>query len=690
MSVQEEVAVLESLLLKAFEQNPDYEMALSFASSFYCIWNAQVVKKALLSLVSTRKHEFHQNPTLQLSLENTLHAWIHLYGISHQTKLNQPQLPPKEQVTLGFLANCVLTSSECLEAFQANKLKLLLLRNCKLLATKANYAGFLIPIGIKSVATSSVSPLATVSVPAQEVAQALCKISESILRNISFKEFAGCKWMKANGAQVAPSIMKAIGFYNYISALVATDIVLPQTDVLRAMNIARIIEIASWAKKLHNYDVVSAIIAGLNSCPSTRLKNSWRALPKKNMGEFDELEEFVTPISNYSAYRAHSASLITAGIIFVPILSVILRDVAGVDASNPNINEDTNLPNFHKVLMMGKALHPLLRLQASPQTDRVEFKSRDRTSRDRTRSKTGVAFPISQILGMLSHSAPIEENTLLGLSYVREPPANQALLDDYTANPCLYDSNVPDNVEQTTQQEALSDKLLTKQDIENTSTITRILTIRGTSCKDPATWNRFEIFCKIEAWGIPADLVLNLVNTVIPNGQALLQDNLDLRGAIPVIGYRKSIQRNIAIVKQQQSQLLNFGQYSSVVKFDDVVPASLGVQNWVVDDVVEWLNSIPELAQYSTLFAQNSICGQKLMSLSQSDLQTLGVQILGHRKSILRKIAELGNQSPALSRSNQTNQVPLQRSAAVHDGSRRSSLHPIRDSNSGSNKTATF
>src|SRR5262249_57506867 len=63
--------------------------------------------------------------------------------------------------------------------------------------------------------------------------------------------------------------------------------------------------------------------------------------------------------------------------------------------------------------------------------------------------------------------------------------------------------------------------------------------------------------------------------------------------------------------------------------------------------IAEWLASIG-LSEYAQRFADNGIDLSVIRDLTEQDLKDLGVA-LGHRRKILRAIAELGGVAPAAS-----------------------------------------
>ncbi len=59
------------------------------------------------------------------------------------------------------------------------------------------------------------------------------------------------------------------------------------------------------------------------------------------------------------------------------------------------------------------------------------------------------------------------------------------------------------------------------------------------------------------------------------------------------------------------------------------------------DDIEMWLHSIG-FPEYVTLFRENDLDVTLLPELTNDDLKELGITSLGHRKQLLKAIAELG------------------------------------------------
>lgn len=85
---------------------------------------------------------------------------------------------------------------------------------------------------------------------------------------------------------------------------------------------------------------------------------------------------------------------------------------------------------------------------------------------------------------------------------------------------------------------------------------------------------------------------------------------------------------------------------------------------WSITEVAGWLESI-ELGELSAQFMENSIGGSELLDLSQDDMKMLGVNKLGHRKKLIRKIGILrGDTTMTDSSSQQISTSSIANSAA--------------------------
>lgn len=64
------------------------------------------------------------------------------------------------------------------------------------------------------------------------------------------------------------------------------------------------------------------------------------------------------------------------------------------------------------------------------------------------------------------------------------------------------------------------------------------------------------------------------------------------------------------------------------------------VTDWSVDKVCDWLTEIG-LEAYCQTFRDNEIVGEHLVDLSRDDIKDLGINKIGHIKTLLQKLQEL-------------------------------------------------
>jgi hypothetical protein len=85
-----------------------------------------------------------------------------------------------------------------------------------------------------------------------------------------------------------------------------------------------------------------------------------------------------------------------------------------------------------------------------------------------------------------------------------------------------------------------------------------------------------------------------------------------------------------------------------------------------MEDVTTWLKTLG-LERYAACFAENDISFAILSDLSDQDLKEIGVSSLGHRRQLLRAIAERSQASAALSHTPSGTWTGRKITASAHD-----------------------
>lgn len=89
---------------------------------------------------------------------------------------------------------------------------------------------------------------------------------------------------------------------------VATEIVLCSDLNTRVLCVKKFISIAKHCLILNNFNTAFEICSGLNLACISRLKQTWKNVPKKDFYTFEKLTQLFVPLMNYRTYRDTLAS----------------------------------------------------------------------------------------------------------------------------------------------------------------------------------------------------------------------------------------------------------------------------------------------------------------------------------------------------------------------------------------------
>lgn len=103
---------------------------------------------------------------------------------------------------------------------------------------------------------------------------------------------------KTNKELLAPNLVLFIQWFNHVASSFASEVVKQLKLKKRVSTLKRIIYIAHFCLKNQNYNTCFEIVAGLNSTAIQRLKQTWKALPKKYLDVWDIVNNVVSNESN--------------------------------------------------------------------------------------------------------------------------------------------------------------------------------------------------------------------------------------------------------------------------------------------------------------------------------------------------------------------------------------------------------
>jgi hypothetical protein len=101
---------------------------------------------------------------------------------------------------------------------------------------------------------------------------------------------------------------------------------------------------------------------------------------------------------------------------------------------------------------------------------------------------------------------------------------------------------------------------------------------------------------------------------------------------------KTKIKKSTAIVNNYSIDKCIFVYFSHSEAIDESIP----INQWSVDQVCKWLVEIG-LGIYCQTFQENEIIGEHLLDLSRDDLKDLGINKVGHLKTLQQKLEQERN-----------------------------------------------
>ncbi|TPX59857.1 hypothetical protein SpCBS45565_g07656 [Spizellomyces sp. 'palustris'] len=211
------------------------------------------------------------------------------------------------------------------------------------------------------------------------IAQQLTLLEHTQFKRIRPSEFFFQSWNDRHlKDQASPNLSILIGWFNRVAYGVATEVVLGPKIKSRVTTLKRFIYIAQVCFRWNNYNTLFEIVAGLNLGPVTRLKKTWKALPKKYWDVWNQLNQIV---SNEGSYRTYRTSLRTttqksSTCPILPYLGVNLSDLTFAEDGNPTLIQSANpqppVINFTKFRLVSSLVQSVSQLQRGEYTFPVD------------------------------------------------------------------------------------------------------------------------------------------------------------------------------------------------------------------------------------------------------------------------------------------------------------------------------
>ncbi|XP_031563120.1 uncharacterized protein LOC116298721 [Actinia tenebrosa] len=189
-------------------------------------------------------------------------------------------------------------------------------------------------------------PRGLVDIDATTFAKEITLIDKELFVRILWHELESCGWMTKDKYVRSPNVMEIVEFFNRIALLVATEILSEETPQARARVISKVIQIADKCRLLGNFNSLKALMAGLQSTPLYRMKETWKEVPSKRKKKFRYLSLLMGESDNFALYRKEMESLLANGPC-LPFLGDFLTQIAQTQAfmSVKRKKQKTTKPN---------------------------------------------------------------------------------------------------------------------------------------------------------------------------------------------------------------------------------------------------------------------------------------------------------------------------------------------------------
>jgi len=230
----------------------------------------------------------------------------------------------------------------------------------------------------------------------KEIAEQLTLIEFEMFSKISQREFVAFSWSKQNKEQTSPHLSKMIARFNRFAKWVSFSIVNEEKLTDRVKVFSKFIEIGEWCHKLHNYNTLMAIIAGLTHTAVHRLKDTKANLPTQHVQTLESLTTLMSSTKSYQAYRQDQRACSAPSL---PYIGVNLTDLTFMEEGNPD-RVGTSSINFRKFKVIQEVIATITALQNTPYEITPEE-------------------PLFHFLQ--SVASPLDEEGLYNLSLEREP-----------------------------------------------------------------------------------------------------------------------------------------------------------------------------------------------------------------------------------------------------------------------------
>jgi hypothetical protein len=142
-------------------------------------------------------------------------------------------------------------------------------------------------------AVETSSPPSILELDGELLGQQFGLIEQKLFKSIPLHEFFCQGWNDKVNLK-SPNLQKLIAWFNSVALGMASEVVRQNDIKMRVSVVKKLITTAQSCLTYSNYNSCFEIVAGLNMASISRLKKTWKALPKKYLETFEYLNQIVS------------------------------------------------------------------------------------------------------------------------------------------------------------------------------------------------------------------------------------------------------------------------------------------------------------------------------------------------------------------------------------------------------------
>ena len=182
----------------------------------------------------------------------------------------------------------------------------------------------------------------------EEIGDQLMKVSKSLLIKIYPRELYRAIFLKKEKEKTSPNVVECINKFNRLTSFIIEDILSYDFPKERARIYERWIYIADYCKSNKDFNDLIAIYSALKHYVITGLNLTLKEVRSKPNNIFRQISDFCSVEGNYRNIREDMNNCDRNGVVYIPYLGMIMRDINFFEESSKYINENGCI-NFDKI-----------------------------------------------------------------------------------------------------------------------------------------------------------------------------------------------------------------------------------------------------------------------------------------------------------------------------------------------------